>query len=62
LGAWTGTGGFTTPATVAGECPGAVVLGYGVNVGSNNPDAVTATDGLHFSTVNDDFTWNFGPK
>jgi hypothetical protein len=59
-----GAGGppFTTPATVAGGCPGAVVLGYGVNVGSNNPDAVTATDGLHFSTVNDDFTWNFGPK
>ena len=59
-----GAGGppFTTPAEIAGECPGAVVLGYGVNVGSNNPSAVTATDGLHFSTINDDFTWDFGPK
>jgi hypothetical protein len=46
---------FYTIADVWARDPNAVVLGIGVNVGTNNPSYVVATDGVRFN----DTTWNF---
>jgi hypothetical protein len=46
---------------VALNCPGAEVLSIGVNVGSNNPNYVTAADGVVFETVADRHIFDFGP-
>jgi hypothetical protein len=55
---------FYTPAQVAAGCPGSKVVAIGANVGSFNPNYIVATDGIHISTLTDDFTTNFepGPK
>jgi hypothetical protein len=52
----------TSPGEIGTECPGAVVLQIGVNVGSNNPNAITAVDGVTFTTSAGTTTWDFGPK
>jgi hypothetical protein len=59
-----GAGGppFTRPSQIATECPNAIVLQVGLNMGSFNPNAITAADGLHFATAANDYTWDFGPK
>jgi hypothetical protein len=44
-----------TKADVWARDPDAVVLGIGVNIGSNNPSYVVATDGVQFN----DTTWDF---
>jgi hypothetical protein len=36
-------------------CPEAVVIGYGVNVGSNNPNYNVETDGFVFNDTTYDF-------
>jgi hypothetical protein len=58
-----GAGGppFYTPAQVATGCPGATVVAIGVNVGSFNPNYIVASDGIHISFLDDDFTTNFEP-
>jgi hypothetical protein len=60
-----GAGGppFTTLQEVAANCPDAVIIQFGVNVGAGGqPGAVTATDGLHIGIGTDSYTWDFGPK
>ncbi|MES2470839.1 MAG: hypothetical protein V4526_01230 [Patescibacteria group bacterium] len=37
------------------DCPGAVVIGFGVNIGSNNPGYDVYTDGVVFNGVTYDF-------
>lgn len=46
-----------TLAQVKTACPDAVVLGFGVNIGSNNPSYDVETDGVAFN----DTTYNFEP-
>jgi hypothetical protein len=36
-------------------CPNAVVVGVGVNVGTNNPGYTVATDAVEFNST----TWDF---
>jgi hypothetical protein len=52
-----GAGGapFYTLATVNGLAPNAVVVGVGVNIGSNNPSYVVATDGVQLNNLTFDF-------
>jgi hypothetical protein len=47
---------------VGTNCVGASVLGVGINIGSSNPNYVTAADGVHFETATDSYTGDFGPK
>jgi hypothetical protein len=51
-----------TLANIAGACPDAVVGALGVNIGSNNPNYIVATDGIHVVTSNLDVAYNFQPK
>lgn len=52
-----GAGGppLYTLAAVKALCPAAVVVGIGVNVGSNNPGYTVATDGVRFNDTIYDF-------
>ncbi len=52
-----GAGGapFYTLAGVQAMCPNAVVVGYGVNIGSNNPSYVVQTDAFNFNGTTYDF-------
>jgi hypothetical protein len=52
-----GAGGapFYTLAGIKASCPNAVVVGIGVNIGSNNPSYVVETDALNFNGT----TYNF---
>jgi hypothetical protein len=52
-----GAGGapFYTLAGLQTLCPNATVLGFGVNVGSNNPSYVVNTDGVTFNDTTYDF-------
>jgi hypothetical protein len=36
-------------------CPNAVVIGFGVNIGTNNPGYVVRTDGFNFNGTTYDF-------
>lgn len=59
-----GAGGppFTTPATVAANCPGAQLILLGLSIGSGAPNLTVGADALHFQTTEGDFTFDFGPK
>lgn len=46
---------FYTLATLRTICPDAVILGVGVNIGSNNPSYTVATDGVRFNGTTYDF-------
>ena len=46
---------FYTLAGLQATCPDAVVVGYGVNIGSNNPDYDVYTDGVVFNGVTNNF-------
>ncbi len=46
---------FYTLAQLQAACPNAIVVGFGVNIGSNNPDYNVYTDGVVFN----DTTYNF---
>ncbi|MFA7296639.1 MAG: hypothetical protein WC211_05555 [Dehalococcoidia bacterium] len=46
---------FYTLATLKANCPNAVILGVGVNIGSNNPSYTVATDGVRFNSTTYDF-------
>jgi len=52
-----GAGGapFYTLSDLQTACPNATVVGFGVNIGSNNPSYVTEVDGVVFN----DFTYDF---
>jgi hypothetical protein len=52
-----GAGGapFYTLSDLQTNCPNAIVVSFGVNVGSNNPSYVTEVDGVVFN----DFTYDF---
>lgn len=52
-----GSGGapFYTLAGLQAACPDAVVLGFGVNIGSNNPSYDVLTDGVNYNGT----TYNF---
>jgi len=52
-----GAGGapFYTLATIKAMCPNAVVLGFGVNVGTFNPGYIVETDGVDFNGTIYDF-------
>jgi hypothetical protein len=52
-----GAGGppLYTLAAVKAACPNAVVIGIGVNIGSNNPGYTVATDGVQFNETTYDF-------
>jgi hypothetical protein len=52
-----GAGGapFYTLAWLQANCPAAVTIGFGVNVGSNNPSYVINTDGVSFNGTVYDF-------
>ena len=52
----------TTPNDVGTNCPAAVVVGLGINIGSNNPSYITAADNVHFATATNSFTADFGPE
>jgi hypothetical protein len=47
-----------TIAQVSSMCPSAVVIGFGVNIGSNNPGYVVRTDGFNFNGTTYDFQLN----
>jgi hypothetical protein len=49
---------FYTLAQVQAKYPSAIVLGVGVNIGSNNPSYVTGADGVTFNTT----TYDFEPR
>ena len=53
---------FEAPSAIATRCPGAVVLSLGVNVGSYNPNYVTAVDAIEFGVGEKVTTFDFGPK
>jgi hypothetical protein len=61
---------FESYASIAARCPNAVVLEIGVNVGSFNPNYVTAVDDLEVQIADNDdegtepqlSTFDFGPK
>jgi hypothetical protein len=40
---------------ISSMCPSAVVIGFGVNIGSNNPGYVVVTDGFNFNGTTYDF-------
>src|SRR6476620_5143069 len=44
-----------TLAQISAACPNAMVIGYGVNIGSNNPLYDVETDLLNFNGTTDDF-------
>jgi hypothetical protein len=46
---------FYTLADLKEDCPNAVVLGFGVNIGSNNPSYNVNTDGVVFNGTTYDF-------
>jgi hypothetical protein len=48
---------FYSLENIKASCPDAVVLGYGVNVGSNNPSYKVATDLLVVNDMNYDFEY-----
>jgi hypothetical protein len=48
---------FYTLAMIKTMCPNAVVIGFGVNIGSNNPSYVVRTDLFNFNGT----TYNFEP-
>lgn len=52
-----GAGGapFYTLAGLQSVCPNAVVIGYGVNIGSNNPSYTVETDLVNFNGTVSDF-------
>lgn len=52
-----GAGGppFYTLAALQTACPNAVVVGFGVNVGTYNPNYVVLTDGVNFNGTTYDF-------
>src|SRR4051812_16325427 len=52
----------TRPGDIANNCNGAKVVSLSVAVGSFNPNYIVAVDGVHFETVNNTYTWDFGPK
>lgn len=58
-----GAGGapFYTLADLQTACPSATVIGFGVNVGSNNPSYVVETDAVVFNTTTYDFQLNNTP-
>ena len=49
---------FYTLSQINGMCPGAIVIGFGVNVGSNNPSYNVETDLVDFNGT----TYNFEPN
>jgi hypothetical protein len=46
---------FYTLPVLSANCPNAVVVGFGVNVGSNNPDYKVNTDLVNFNGTTYDF-------
>ena len=44
-----------TLSQIASTCPDAVVAGFGVNIGSNNPGYMVRTDGFNFNGTTYDF-------
>lgn len=44
-----------TIAQVSSMCPNAVVIGFGVNIGTNNPGYLVRTDGFNFNGTTYDF-------
>jgi len=44
-----------TIAQISSTCPSAVVIGFGVNIGTNNPGYVVRTDGFDFNGTTYDF-------
>ena len=44
-----------TIAQVSSMCPNAVVIGFGVNIGTNNPSYTVLTDGFNFNRTTYDF-------
>ncbi|MES2986051.1 MAG: hypothetical protein V4686_02905 [Patescibacteria group bacterium] len=46
---------FYTLAEIKANCPNAVVVGFGVNIGSNNPEFDVYTDGVVFNDTTYDF-------
>jgi hypothetical protein len=59
-----GAGGapFYTLADLVADCPNAVVVGIGVNVGTYNPDYDTATDGVRLNGTTYDFEIGTSPS
>jgi hypothetical protein len=53
---------FTTPGDVATNCAGATVERVSLGLGSFNPGAITAVDGVVVGTTTEDHTFDFGPK
>jgi hypothetical protein len=61
---------FESYASIAARCPDAVVIEIGVNVGSSNPNYVTAVDDIEVQVADNDDdgsdpqtrTFDFGPK
>jgi len=47
-----------TIAQVSSICPSAIVIGFGVNIGTNNPGYVVRTDGFDFNGTTYDFQLN----
>lgn len=52
---------FYTLSGIKAACPNAVVIGFGVNIGSNNPSYDVYTDGLNFNGTVYDFQLNPPP-
>jgi hypothetical protein len=53
-----GTGGGPSSYTIgqiSSSCPDAIVIGFGVNIGTNNPGYVVRTDGFNFNGTTYDF-------
>jgi hypothetical protein len=46
---------FYTLTQITAMCPSAVVVGFGVNIGSNNPSYVVEADGVNFNGTTYDF-------
>jgi hypothetical protein len=55
IGAGGGGAPFYTLSDIATKCPDAVASGFGVNIGSNNPNYDTETDAVIFNTTTYDF-------
>ncbi len=53
---------FYTLAGLKAACPDAVVVGFGVNIGSNNPSYDVETDGVTFNGTTYDFEQYATPK
>ena len=55
LSAGFGGAPFYTLAGLQANCPNAVVIGFGVNIGSNNPSYDVETDGVNYNGTTYDF-------